>query len=138
MNCAWCEKATGELVVPGARGAFVHPRSEKVRTAMRFRKKPIVVDAEPESTSKAVCTCFTREIGSVRHVHTPEGVLRVSPCDWIITGTKGEIYPVKPDVFNELYDAVPDRVQGERRKKKTKFLLFVGDRRSGEERRRRD
>lgn len=36
MNCAWCEKATGELVVPGARGAFVHPSCEASRRGRRW------------------------------------------------------------------------------------------------------
>lgn len=103
---------------------------------MRFRKKPVVVEAEPESVSKDVCRCTTSSAGQLRHVHTLEGPLRVSPCDWIVTGTKGEVYPVKPEIFNEIYEPVAERTQPERRKKKTKLLVFMGDRRSGEERRR--
>jgi len=39
-------------------------------------------------------------------VATLEGPLRASPGDWIIRGTKGEFYPCKPDVFEEVYEAV--------------------------------
>ena len=31
----------------------------------------------------------------------------VCPGDWIVTGVRGETYPVKPDVFAETYDPVP-------------------------------
>lgn len=34
-RCAWCEEATGELVVPGARGAYVHPSCEAKRRGRR-------------------------------------------------------------------------------------------------------
>ena len=40
------------------------------------------------------------------HVHTLEGELHISDGDWIIKGVKGEFYPVKPDIFAALYDAV--------------------------------
>lgn len=29
---------------------------------------------------------------------------RVCPGDWIITGIKGEMYPCKPDIFEETYE----------------------------------
>lgn len=36
MTCAWCDSATGELLVPGARGAFVHPSCEASRRGRRW------------------------------------------------------------------------------------------------------
>ncbi len=39
-------------------------------------------------------------------IHTLEGVLEVSWNDWIIRGTKGELYPCKPDIFNEIYEPI--------------------------------
>jgi len=34
-----------------------------------------------------------------------EGVMTAQPGDWIIKGVKGEIYPCKPDIFEQTYDA---------------------------------
>ena len=34
------------------------------------------------------------------------GVYRIDFDDWIIQGIKGELYPVKPNVFAETYDPV--------------------------------
>lgn len=42
------------------------------------------------------------------HVRTLEGIMTVSPNDWIICGVKGELYPCKPDVFAATYEEVPD------------------------------
>jgi CheY-like chemotaxis protein len=58
----------------------------------KFRKKPIVVDAY--QTPKRLA------------IHTLEGVLIAEPGDWIITGTKGEQYPCKPDIFEKTYEFV--------------------------------
>lgn len=59
---------------------------------MKFRKKPVVIDAEP---------CIERT-----EIHTLEGVMVADPGDWIITGIKGEKYPCKADIFAATYDAV--------------------------------
>lgn len=37
-------------------------------------------------------------------IKTLEGVMTVSPGDWIIQGVKGEIYPCKPDIFEMTYE----------------------------------
>lgn len=39
-------------------------------------------------------------------VGTLEGPLRAEPGDWIVRGTVGELYPVKPEVFRETYERV--------------------------------
>ncbi len=39
-------------------------------------------------------------------VDTLEGGHVVCPQDWIITGVKGEHYPIKPDIFEATYAAV--------------------------------
>lgn len=48
--------------------------------------------------------------GQIWHVHgwidTLEGGHTVCPGDWIITGVRGERYPVKPDVFDATYEQV--------------------------------
>lgn len=40
------------------------------------------------------------------YIGTLEGPLRVSVGDWIIRGVKGEIYPCKPDIFEQTYEGV--------------------------------
>lgn len=40
-------------------------------------------------------------------IETLEGVMRVTPGDWIITGIAGEHYPCKPDIFAATYEATP-------------------------------
>lgn len=77
---------------------------------MRYRKKPIIIEAEqfkPFDSSvdpKGVCRCNNVPMGGFPHVHTIEGHLNVSPNDWIITGVKGERYPCKPDIFRICYE----------------------------------
>lgn len=41
-------------------------------------------------------------------IDTLEGRLRVGPGDWIITGVAGESYPVRPDIFEQLYEPADD------------------------------
>ena len=41
-------------------------------------------------------------------IDTLEGGSRVCPGDWIITGIKGENYPVKDNVFKESYDEIKE------------------------------
>ena len=37
---------------------------------------------------------------------TLEGVHKIDFDDWIIQGVKGEIYPIKPDIFEMTYEKV--------------------------------
>lgn len=39
---------------------------------------------------------------------TLEGDMRVSMGDWIVKGIKGEVYPVKPDIFAATYEPVEE------------------------------
>lgn len=41
--------------------------------------------------------------------HTLEGPLFVTAGDWIVTGLKGERYPVKPDIFEAKYEPLPEK-----------------------------
>jgi hypothetical protein len=43
--------------------------------------------------------------GSVE-ILTLEGHMRAEAADWIIQGVKGEIYPCKPDIFEQTYERV--------------------------------
>jgi hypothetical protein len=37
-------------------------------------------------------------------ISTLEGIMRAKKGDWIIRGAKGEFYPCKPDVFEQVYE----------------------------------
>ncbi|EEG24790.1 hypothetical protein EIKCOROL_00563 [Eikenella corrodens ATCC 23834] len=39
-------------------------------------------------------------------INTLEGVMTASQGDWIIRGIHGELYPCKPDIFEQTYEAV--------------------------------
>ena len=39
-------------------------------------------------------------------IHTDEGVMRADVGDWITLGLDGELYPVKQDRFQKLYEKV--------------------------------
>lgn len=90
---------------------------------MKFRKKPVIIEATNVDTIVAVmCRGNTTDLpkwlqraletGVVTltndslYVRTLEGVMKASPGDWIILGTKGEIYPCKPDIFAQCYEPV--------------------------------
>ena len=86
---------------------------------MKFRKKPVVIEAEqwfkpgdhPAVFPQAVvqdhaCTSPRKMHGQVQ---TLEGNhLCVCPGDWIICGVKGEYYPCKPDIFEATYECVDE------------------------------
>lgn len=37
-------------------------------------------------------------------IMTLEGVMTAQPGDWIVKGVKGELYPVRSDIFAETYE----------------------------------
>lgn len=89
---------------------------------MKFRKKPVVIDAvqwsgvnldevlafvETKSSIRRkdfVSPTGGRILGGCLIVETLEGEMTANPMDWIICGVKGEIYPCKPDIFAATYD----------------------------------
>lgn len=98
---------------------------------MKFRKKPVVIDAWkmpcfelPDPVGKWNKTIppwlvDAEKAGAIKFVEYPhksdwahaeiqtlEGVMTVSPGDWVIKGIKGELYPCKPDIFKATYDPV--------------------------------
>lgn len=86
----------------------------------KFRKKPIVVTAEqwvPGSNINGVTEGFVDyydrpcavNVGrTVGFIDTLEGRMQVEVGDWIVTGIKGEKYPVKADIFKETYEFTHD------------------------------
>lgn len=47
-------------------------------------------------------------VGDSLFIGTLEGTMEAAPGDWIIRGVKGELYPIKDEIFGETYDAVPE------------------------------
>ncbi len=85
---------------------------------MKFRKKPVVIDAFKfksgmrHDTVAAFLTC-DHEVSQgegeqvfMITIPTLEGDMTVSNGDWIIKGVKGEFYPCKPDIFEMTYEKV--------------------------------
>lgn len=85
---------------------------------MKFKKKPVVIEAEQYIAEKHEPNGLCWELGhgcDCPHLHTLEGVYIVSDNDWVITGIKGEKYSCKPDIFEMTYEPVEaiTEVQGE-------------------------
>ena len=93
---------------------------------MKYRKKPVVIDAvqftkelrdavvlgEVECPHGAIQGSASwhqkdRKVWQAHfYIETLEGRMTVEIDDWIITGVVGEHYPCKPDVFEQTYEAV--------------------------------
>ena len=88
---------------------------------MKFRKKPVVIeafkigiDSIPDWFMDAVTNGivalnfssigFYHDDGTYADIKTLEGTMRASFGDYIIKGIKGEIYPCKPDIFEQTYE----------------------------------
>ena len=98
--------------------------SNQSEEAMKFRKKPVVIEAvqiskrmditAPEWWARAVrlnnvilhgMGKFTRDQPYVE-IETLEGIMRGDVGDLIIQGVNGELYPCKPDIFYKTYERV--------------------------------
>lgn len=78
----------------------------------KFRKKPVVIEAfrwwgDGDSKERDFPVLGRDTEGRpFSDVSTPEGTMRVSEGDWIITGVEGEQYPCKPNIFAATYEPV--------------------------------
>jgi hypothetical protein len=81
----------------------VVPQQSEQGASMKFRKKPVVIEATQwfKMGDHSAVTQFENGKG---WVDTLEGGHVVTPGDWIITGVKGEHYPCKPDIFEATYE----------------------------------
>lgn len=90
----------------------------------RFRKKPVVIEAFQMTEERRwgnadwphwLHEAWNRgenEVGAFRpsdgpdqpEIVTLEGVMTVEWGDWIIRGVQGELYPCKPDIFEQTYE----------------------------------
>jgi len=76
---------------------------------MKYRKKPVVIDAIqffPKDAYTYNCVDYD---GKNWIIKTLEGNMIVRAGDWIITGVKGEKYPCKPDIFKETYEKAEEK-----------------------------
>lgn len=94
---------------------------------MKYRRKPMEFEAYQWKQVSPYVEGVTRDVdyyrrpsldgqtpckhcGVIMHEHgwidTLEGGHIVCPNDWVITGIKGEKWPVKPDIFEATYEAV--------------------------------
>ena len=81
---------------------------------MKFRKKPVVVEAihyrgkQDDSLLKSFVDshCLYRDGDTYKWlIATPEGDHQITDGDYIIKGVKGEFYPCKPDIFEMTYES---------------------------------
>ena len=83
----------------------------------RFRKRPVVIEAMHYTVES--CKAIHDWLGYEHADHaldchmgifidTLEGEMRASVGDWIVKGVQGEFYAVKPDIFEQTYEAVDD------------------------------
>ena len=72
-------------------------------------KKPVEVEyREPETNGYAVPDVNKGHIG-VEWIETLEGKLYALPeRDFVIRGVKGELYPIRKDIFEETYEVTQD------------------------------
>lgn len=88
--------------------------------ATTFRKKPVEIEAMQfgGSNGRAVAGWVLGNgqdaqlnRGEVL-IMTLEGIMHVSPGDWVIRGVQGEFYPCKPDIFDATYEPVHQVTRG--------------------------
>ena len=84
---------------------------------MKYRKKPIIVEAIQYTGNIEECKKFCPEITTKKYINaitpilcieTLEGDMQISFYDYIIKGISGEFYPCKPDIFERTYDKVEE------------------------------
>lgn len=105
---------------------------------MRYRKKPVVVEARQyvmhrlEDRAELIEWCGAghtaiNEEGEeyeteALRIHTAEGMMLAHPGDWIIRGIAGEFYTCKPDIFVATYEAVVDEPAPQRSEEEWRAL----------------
>lgn len=101
---------------------------------MKYRKKPVVIDAEQLTWANWSAVCELAQVGKLTEgrpegtyldwnwqpttdsflqrlgllIPTLEGLMIAREGDWIIKGIQGEIYSCKPDIFEATYENVHD------------------------------
>ena len=84
---------------------------------MKFRKKPVVIEAvqitdatfdaphpNPEHIQGIIYDPILREV----RIPTLEGMMKGSLSDWIVTGVKEEHYPIKDEILRLTYEPIDE------------------------------
>lgn len=94
----------------------------------KYRKKPVVIEAvkvariDPFDCTMIFTESQTGWLWKAKNedtiywdpesrdwfIKTLEGDHKISEGDYIVQGIKGELYPCKPDIFEQTYDIVED------------------------------
>lgn len=89
----------------------------------RYRKKPVTIEAfqlgidyipdwfmDKVTTNEIILhgtsSGFEHHDDTNADIRTLEGVMHANFGDYVIKGVHGEIYPCKPDIFEETYERV--------------------------------
>lgn len=86
----------------------------------KYRKKPVEVEAIQWHENSMLIGDVTKYFGGIKgmgatsigrkggklFIRTLEGDMTVNDGDYIIKGVKGELYPCKPDIFEQTYEKV--------------------------------
>jgi len=86
---------------------------------MKYRKKPVTIEAwkvidfgiddkVPNWIFNAMFDHVMNESKDGWNINTLEGKMHANIGDYIIRGVHGELYPCKPDIFEETYELVEE------------------------------
>ena len=91
----------------------------------KYRKKPVVIEAikwdGKEDTYREITELLAPDYpGRIAvgagdkhlYIDTLEGTHEAKIGDYIIRGIKGEVYPCKPDIFEQTYEEVKNEKDG--------------------------
>ena len=77
-----------------------------------YRKKPVEVRAVQFDgyNHEKILREFkdVSNVDGILQIETLEGIMKVSPGDFVVEGTQGEIYPCKPHAFDDGYEYVKE------------------------------
>lgn len=84
---------------------LLEPTEKSIREMLRFRDVQLVTNCDTaidafESYYKHCISAGFLEIDTL------EGTMRANFGDYIIKGVQGEVYPCKPDIFKQTYEAL--------------------------------
>jgi len=89
----------------------------------KFREKPVVIEAihftdenkdmvyhTLSEIKQNITPSFNKDVPCLI-IPTLEGEMSANLGDWIIKGVQGEVYPCKPDIFEQTYEEVAETLK---------------------------